>query len=55
MSYTINQVEHQAFNLEVDMVERMTVSVTRKTPLLLSQLQRKRRKRKRRRKKKKKR
>merc|ERR1712203_1322651 len=53
LSSTINQVEHQAFNLEVDMVEKMTVSVTRKTLLLPSQLQRKRKKRKRRRKKKK--
>ena len=54
MSFTINQVEHQASSSEEDTVEKMTVSEIRRIKQLqLSQSKKKRRKRKRRRKKKK--
>ena len=54
MSFTINQVEHQASSSEEDTVEKTTVSEIRRIKQLqLSQSKKKRRKRKRRRKKKK--
>ena len=53
MSFTINQVEHQASSSEEDTVEKTTVSEIRRRQLQLSQSKKKRRKRKRRRKKKK--
>lgn len=53
MSFTINQVEHQASLSEEDTVEKTTVSEIRRRQLQLSQFKKKRRRRKRRRKKKK--